>query len=631
MKYATFQIVLIIFCLIISTPAAADSRQSNDLVIQDPSSWDFAVVNHSTSMPNGNETISDGDHISISISVNNPSSDLINGSWELKILSNGIWYTSMSQQESWPQGQEKVSEITLGPLSEGTYSFKFEILTNNSSSSISKITEVIVGPNPIIFSSAGDAVIAITGEPANVGDTLTASILVKNEGTEQGTVLLRLSHSNDTIIHNGEYVSISPGSSREVSADFNFLSSGNKEMTWQVISDIGGVSTSLIGSHTITILPQQDSQLGVYSNEWVIDSGLHISYWIMLSDGPSRQVEVSISEYVKGSFYELQKFSVLLNQGVRNLDLQISDPSIESDKIRISLTPIGWSSEQLPFLEIDLIRPIPIVDISSCIQDPEIVDISAVLVVECTISNSGNSKTLPGEITLSRVSDGMIFQESRLSLTSLSAGESRNFTMSVQNWQDEGSTALQVKFSSGSNHALGNISIQANQKPSDEFKLPFDTTAALLGALSGLVLMMVLLAFWRVATERTPTTANGNSAPISRIEKRREIDNIEASCPTCSQRLSIPGDHVGRVRCPACSNSFEVGVKKVAKVIENTSIKSNSEVLEKPINSALRSSSTDDILPCPSCDQLLKVPLEKRPVMSRCPACRGEFMALRGD
>ena len=204
--------------------------------------------------------------------------------------------------------------------------------------------------------------------------------------------------------------------------------------------------------------------------------------------------------------------------------------------------------------------------------------------------------------------------------------------MTVQDWQDEGTTALQVKFSSDISTAIGSIAVQANQRSSDSFEIPFDPTAALLGAVSGLVLMMVILAFWRVATERTPDTEKKGPDSTSRIEKRRERDNIEASCPTCSQRLSIPGDHIGRVRCPACSNSFEVGVKEKIQINDESTLNEENiqnKILEKSVD--VSSMSDTDILPCPSCDQLLKVPLDKRPVMSRCPACRCEFMALGGD
>ena len=41
--------------------------------------------------------------------------------------------------------------------------------------------------------------------------------------------------------------------------------------------------------------------------------------------------------------------------------------------------------------------------------------------------------------------------------------------------------------------------------------------------------------------------------------------------------------------------------------------------------------SNDDLLDCPSCNQVLKVPLSKRPATARCPACKIEFEALEGD
>ena len=37
--------------------------------------------------------------------------------------------------------------------------------------------------------------------------------------------------------------------------------------------------------------------------------------------------------------------------------------------------------------------------------------------------------------------------------------------------------------------------------------------------------------------------------------------------------------------------------------------------------------SESDILPCPECEVKLRVPMEKRPVRARCPACKTEFMA----
>ena len=42
------------------------------------------------------------------------------------------------------------------------------------------------------------------------------------------------------------------------------------------------------------------------------------------------------------------------------------------------------------------------------------------------------------------------------------------------------------------------------------------------------------------------------------------------------------------------------------------------------------SSSSDDVIRCPDCEQKLKVPYDRRPVRARCPACKCEFRALKG-
>ena len=52
-------------------------------------------------------------------------------------------------------------------------------------------------------------------------------------------------------------------------------------------------------------------------------------------------------------------------------------------------------------------------------------------------------------------------------------------------------------------------------------------------------------------------------------------------------------------------------------------------VPEEPLDDVARS--MVDLLSCPSCDQTLKVPVERRPVKARCPACRSEFIAEVGQ
>ena len=51
---------------------------------------------------------------------------------------------------------------------------------------------------------------------------------------------------------------------------------------------------------------------------------------------------------------------------------------------------------------------------------------------------------------------------------------------------------------------------------------------------------------------------------------------------------------------------------------------------DEVIISEYEAMSSNDLLSCHNCEQTLRVALDKRPVRSRCPACRVEFIAKIG-
>ena len=101
----------------------------------------------------------------------------------------------------------------------------------------------------------------------------------------------------------------------------------------------------------------------------------------------------------------------------------------------------------------------------------------------------------------------------------------------------------------------------------------------------------------------------------------------EVSCPSCSQRLNIPIEHNGSVKCPACSMQFS---QKNSYKDETEQSVEKDTLDEEVIISEPEASSNNDLLSCPKCEQTLRVALDKRPVKSRCPACRVEFLAKIG-
>ena len=67
------------------------------------------------------------------------------------------------------------------------------------------------------------------------------------------------------------------------------------------------------------------------------------------------------------------------------------------------------------------------------------------------------------------------------------------------------------------------------------------------------------------------------------------------------------------------------------KISEEENIETHTDSLPPPTLQEISARSVDDLLSCPSCDQTLKIPISRRPVKARCPACRSEFLAEVGE
>ena len=479
------------------------------------------------------------------------------------------------------------------------------------------------------FVPAGSNEVAIVGEPAHLGDFLTASILVHNQGNSSGEVSMVLFSENWSSNISGEAVNISPGSSRDVSTTFSLNTTGQVEIQWGIVSSANKVSDDLSGLIVVESLPTQSLGLIVESESWTLSDGLQIGISVLLSDGHSRNVEIVADLYNMGMLKGTQAHSATLSPGVRDMSFDFGNP--DADSISFSISPMGWMpSEHTSFVH-QLIPPVASPSVSTCSTVPEIAIPGDSLVIECAIANSGISETLPGTISAIRQSDGLILSTSQT--LPMSSGEESSYSLIIPIWPDEGDAIVEIIWISGDDSAMQSIQIQTRDPPAEGFKLPFDTSAALLGSVIGLVVVMVVLAVWRVISERTPSTQEGSFKlrRESRIERRAEIQKMEVSCPTCEQRLSVPKSHVGGVKCPSCTNQFQVGGQENANEEREDEPRDDfqgqtTQNSEPP--GILSSSSAEEILSCPSCEQRLKVPMVRRPVMSRCPACRAEFMAL---
>ena len=494
--------------------------------------------------------------------------------------------------------------------------------------------------NEKMFTSAGAADVAVVGEPVHVGDEITASILVHNQGSETGSVRLVLTDSEGTNLSIGDDVAIPPGSSREVSASLTPSSAGVLNMSWEVGSDDGGVSSLLQGSLEIHVYEAQSLDLSFDEVDWTLADGLDSQISVALSEGESRDVNISIALGYQGVEHVVQGFSVTLEPGLRTLSLDLGEP--EADYLSVTLEPRGWttsnSASNLTW-QVDLDAPSisPSVELGPHLPNKPSPGDSVSL--PYWLNNSGDAVTLSGELRVVRTSDGMLLAERIVS--SVSSGGTSSGTMEISPWPDSQIVELEVTWFMEGAAVSEFLSVESTDSGGGT-ELPFDLMAAFYGALSGFAVVLVGIIAWRTVSERTPGTEEGRGKMLrdSRITRRFEKAPAkrEIQCPNCEQRLNIPSEHTGTVRCPACMSQFSAEPAQEEPAVQfpteprpqGPGSSEGGTAEPEPAPSWPVARSNEEILSCPECDQRLRVPLERRPVRSRCPACRTEFMAEVG-
>jgi len=456
------------------------------------------------------------------------------------------------------------------------------------------------------FSNSGDSGIAVSGEPAFLGDSLNAAVLVSNSGNSSGSVDLNLEHVSSGQFFSGEKTHISPGSTREIRANFSPVEKGQNFFRWWVSSDGGNISSTLFGEFSIEAYDSQDIFLSLEYHEWSDELVLEVSVSVILSPGKSRNIDLILSKEHGGAISQLQSISVNLDPGKRDLNFELGNPQLDS--IHIEAVPIGWAhssnSTNSSFMPVELPSLDPSMLSVEATFSPEMPTFGERVVAKISLSNSNNFQADAGKVRVILSSDKTILAES--SVQSVNAGSTVTSDVALQSWPGGDRIELEVQWSTGEVTSKKFFSINS-QVEDPLIDVPFDIVSAGFGILVGSMSIMVGTLIWRAVSTRTPTTSDeGLRETKERSESQSRKEKSEISCTHCDQRLMVPLGHVGGVRCPSCAMEFKVGLAEDSKVVVR---------------------SKEDILNCPECDQALRVPIEKRPVMSRCPVCKIEFMA----
>ena len=466
--------------------------------------------------------------------------------------------------------------------------------------------------NSTNFTSSGGSGLVISGEPAHVGDTLTASLMVSNNGNSTDSVSLHITHPESGILFQGDYISISPGSTREVPASFFLNDPGTNEFEWQlsVQGQIG--QTDLEGNLSVEVSPSQILNLTFGSISWSATEGLEIEVSVFLSEGKSRPILLEASSEYAGDSETLQEILLEVSPGRRVIDFSLGNP--ESTHISVQAIPIQWAPSIIS--ENITTEPViaPIIDPSSIKLDvafnPEQPSPGTRVLASVSVTNDGIHKTQSAKLRLISSSERAVLAES--TIPGLMPGSEVTTEISIPEWIERDIVDIEVQWSSDGVVSSRIYSIEPNNGDQG-VELPFDILAAGYGTLAGVLAILVGTFSWRAVSSRTPSTSNLRLRDAKESQSSQlRVEKREIECSYCDQRLMVPNDHTGGVRCPSCSMEFIVGGSD-----ESNEETENLDVVK----------SSEDILNCPKCDQALRVQIEKRPVMSRCPVCKTQFMA----
>ena len=609
-------IIMIIFS---SNTSAADT----DFDISVDNTWSVEYLDGSTLEKTGNNSASDGDFISLKIQVFNTNLSSEDAYWSFSFGFDGQWYGGNSGVLIGNLSTNDI-EISFGPVTEGYVLCKLEV----DNTLENEVHEIRVGPNPVNFSSAGSNEIVIIGQPIHVGDELTASILVHNQGSISDSVRLELTRDDGTTLVNGEFISISPGSSREVSANFIPLLSGSLNVDWRISSLNGGVDVSLNGSSDIEVRNSQDIIVELEEISWDLEEGLDLDISISLSSGLNRSMGVEIFMKSGNEYAEFQKFNIEMNPGIRNINLNLGHP--DASRLKIVVSPNSW----LPLngdgeLIIELIPPLVTPSILISGMSPTTVSLGDTFTISYSLENTGTSASSAGLLRVVGVANNLVFTE--VSVPSIDPGNDYSGTVEFISWEYSQTIDIEFIWNMEDLIVKNQTSVVVDSGSSASFSLPFSVYAAIYGALSGLAIVMTSLVIFRAISQRTPSTNSklfrGDFLNNRFLKNNASKLKKEVSCPSCNQRLNIPIEHNGSVKCPACSMQFSQKSFTQDEIEDSMSV-------EKPddetIISEYEALSSTDLLSCPKCEQTLRVALDKRPVKSRCPACRVEFVAKIG-
>jgi uncharacterized CHY-type Zn-finger protein len=429
------------------------------------------------------------------------------------------------------------------------------------------------------FEFAGSSIPAVLNGPWHDGDEAVFSMLVRNHGEQMGHVMLvcetlGVEYASNTLL-------LDVDAAGEVSVSLPLSTVGDQAVNWTLSSTDGSIDSGLNG----TLMVPVRIRLGY------TESGLDV--------------------------YPMD-YEVILSAGMTNGAFTVG--FVDSERVSIRATPLNWTTgfgfssfslsipDERPSYSVEFNplsapnRPLPGQTGSVTVQ----------------VRNTADIAGAEGYLVVS--TQGGLFLGQKQT-DALGANSDSNYQFSFE-WPDLDSAPLKVTWVVGDSSFTATNTFQSGVVVVEEASFEFPWV----GVIGGVMLAVVLGAVVRIYQNRSTDSSVAKSEKSISSKKKQKaakatsVEKIQIGCPECDRQLRVPADYGGQVRCPDCSNRFDVTPRI------DSSREEVEEVEEEP---AVESDGKIEIH-CPECTQSLRIP-EDYTGSVRCPACEEVFSAVQPE
>ena len=461
-----------------------------------------------------------------------------------------------------------------------------------------------------IFDEAGSSGFSLIGGPWHDGDDLQTSFILRNQGDAEGSATLKVVHQGTE--YNSIPITLAAGAAGELQLDFEDLPAGDHTYNWSIVSTNGIVLENLAGSVSFTVLVSQSMFVEVDVEQG--SSGLLLNWNASITNGVDRDVKLRYGYRLSGTDVYLIEQIVTLGSGTLAGQTTLGD--VPGDTVLVRMEPIGWVASTNSYIAtaafetIDAEYSLQIDPITLPREPIQGQQVTVTVMLQNTASVDG-----PSGVLYLTDSTGLLLGE--VSTDPLQASSSRNVDfMFTTPYVNEMLLTAEWRYDSFVVEDEQSVLVSEEVVEEASMDIPF---VAIGGGIAIAACVIFVLHLRRGSGDASSVEKKPAKKKASPKQEKKNVEPVERSCPSCDRTLRIPGDYSGTVRCPDCSEKFEVEAEPSVDLDEELDSIDDEVVEEKTVEKKVE-------IACTQCSSKLRVPSSYKGSV-RCPSCSNVFSA----